>query len=157
MAVPLEVKESLKRIADIKKAALKDVKVKLEPESPEDMYHYVAGNPEYTSKKWFIFHGKCFEDGSRELRTKYNYVFLQTDRIRKSDPTYSGARCQHCKKQLDVKTFTKLQAEKATKRIARFKAYSAWVKKQLLLGKEVTCKCESIGRPCPNKGRSLQD
>lgn len=157
MAILPEIKESLKRLEDIRKTALKEAKIKVVPESPEDMYQYEASNPNYGHITYHTFHGKCFEEGSRKLSQLFNYVFRKTAHIVKNNPLKSGLCCQFCNERPDNATFVKMQTEEKEKRDKRHIAYQTWVKKQLMLGKDITCRCESIGKPCPNRGRTLND
>lgn len=155
MSISTDVKESLQRIADIKTKALKEANITVVPHSKEDLYCYTAGDPHLSHLHSVILHKQCFNESTFiQNRLANGLQFREVDHFLVDNIAYCRTKCAHCQKELNPKLAKQVRAQQEEKNTKRSRAYNAWVKKQIMLGKSETCRCKVLGRSCPNKSLS---
>lgn len=103
-------------------------------EKPDDMYEYSYKKPDLENKNWKIFHGKCFEDGSKQLKD-WGYLFTQVYHYPKTNKAFAGVRCSHCDGHLDENVYVQKLADRSQRIKDEHEAYLEWEQEQILLGK----------------------
>lgn len=103
-------------------------------EEADDMYEYDYKKPDSEVSSWTIFHGKCFEKGSKQLKD-WGYAFVQVQHFPKSNKLFAGVRCSHCEERLDENIYAQKIIDRTQRLKDEHEAYQEWEQEQILLGK----------------------
>lgn len=139
-----EVRDSIKRLEDLKKKVHKEMGIKTVSEDivAGDMYEYAYSKPDLDGDiNWIILHGRCI-DARKNVLAELGYQMTVRRHIPQSDKSLCRTKCGECGDVLDSKQAERYLADRDKRLANRHADYivekqvrAEWEAEQILLGK----------------------